>query len=130
MEWDDATGLREDLAWLTAELRDTGGDHVQLNRLAELTVKHLDACCPALEQAREELARAQRALDSSRDIGVALGVLMTNRGVDREAAFALLRRASQHSQVKLRDVAVDYLRTGSLPEIRRPQRVVPERAEL
>lgn len=129
MEPDDARGLTDELARLATELRDMGGNHLQLYRLAELTVKHLDACCPALEQAQAEVAQAQRALDSCRDIGVALGVLMTKRGVDREAALAVLRRASQHSHVKLRDVAVDYLRTGSLPEIGRPRRVVHKRAE-
>lgn len=109
----------EELTMLALELRDSGGSHVQLYRLAELTLKHLEACVPAQEHAAADLARAEQALGSCRDIGVAMGVLMATHGIDRDAAYDLLRRSSQHSQVKLRDLAADYLRTGQLPNTRR-----------
>lgn len=112
---DEANALADELTMLAHEVRDSGGNHIQLYRLAELTVKHLGACGPALERARVDVANAERALLGCRDIGVAIGVLMTRRGVDREAAYDLLRRTSQESQVKIRDLAVEYLRTGRLP---------------
>lgn len=57
----------------------------------------------------------QKALISNREIGTAMGVLMSRHNVTREQAFDLLRIASQNSNRKLRDVAVDVAETGALP---------------
>lgn len=66
-------------------------------------------------RAKEHADQLDRALQSNRDIGVAMGVLMTRRGMTREQAFAVLREASQRLNVKLRDVASEVADTGSLP---------------
>lgn len=47
----------------------------------------------------------QVALESRTTIGQASGILMDREGVDDEEAFAMLKAASQESNVKLRDVA-------------------------
>ena len=47
----------------------------------------------------------QDALESSRTIGVALGILMGQSTVSRADAFQILSKASQRSNVKLRDLA-------------------------
>jgi AmiR/NasT family two-component response regulator len=47
----------------------------------------------------------EEALQSRDVIGQAKGVLMAREGVGPEEAFAMLRRASQRLNVKLRDVA-------------------------
>jgi AmiR/NasT family two-component response regulator len=53
---------------------------------------------------------------STRDvIGQAKGILMATRKVDADAAFDLLRVASQALNVKLRTVAEEVARTGALP---------------
>ena len=57
----------------------------------------------------------QKALLSNREIGTAMGVLMTRHHVTRDQAFDLLRIASQNSNRKLRDVAVDVAESGELP---------------
>lgn len=57
----------------------------------------------------------QTALSSSRQIGTATGILMAQRRITSDEAFALLRRASQHLNRKLRDVAEEVERTGDLP---------------
>jgi AmiR/NasT family two-component response regulator len=54
----------------------------------------------------------ERAVDSSREIGAAIGILMSRQLVTREQAFALLRAASQRSHRKLRDLADDIIRIG------------------
>jgi GAF domain-containing protein len=57
----------------------------------------------------------QRAIDTRDVIGQAKGVLMRDRGIDADAAFALLRERSQHTNRKLRDVAqriVDAVEDG------------------
>jgi GAF domain-containing protein len=71
----------------------------------------------AVSAAREKQHAEQldEALQSNRDIGVAMGVLMARSGLTREQAFAVLREASQRLNVKLRDVAADVAETGQLP---------------
>lgn len=65
--------------------------------------------------AYEQADQLSAALESNRDIATALGILMISRRVDRATAFGLLRRSSQHSQRKLRDVADEIILTGVLP---------------
>jgi hypothetical protein len=55
------------------------------------------------------------ALQSNRDIGAALGVLMARLLVTREQAFDLMRITSQRTNRKLRDIAQDVLDSGTLP---------------
>lgn len=50
-------------------------------------------------------AQLQRALDSRDVIGQAKGILMERRGISAHEAFDVLRRSSQHLNIKLADVA-------------------------
>lgn len=65
--------------------------------------------------ARQKAANLMTALSTSRDIGVAMGVIMSQFKVDREQAFDLLRIASQHTHRKLADLAVEVAERGALP---------------
>ncbi len=65
---------------------------------------------------RERADQLDRALQSNREIGMAMGVLMARGCMAQDQAFDLLRRASQHLNVKLRDVAAEVVETGQLPE--------------
>lgn len=75
----------------------------------------------ALQHAMEHKRRVnlEIALDSSRVIGMAMGVLMANKLCTADQAFDALRRASQETNRKLRDVAFAVTETGALPGIRR-----------
>ncbi|MGY1831739.1 ANTAR domain-containing protein [Geodermatophilus sp. SYSU D01180] len=64
--------------------------------------------------ADEQLTHLRVALESNRRIGMAIGILMALRKVDEEAAFGLLRTASSHRNVKLRQVAEEVIRTGTV----------------
>ena len=68
--------------------------------------------------ARDKADNLLRALESNREIGVAMGILMHRHRLDREQAFAVLRVASQDSNRKLAEVASEVVDTGIL-EIRR-----------
>jgi hypothetical protein len=57
----------------------------------------------------EEVAQLRDALVSNRRIGMAMGILMRDRNVDEHEAFDALRRISQNSNRKLRDVAEDVI---------------------
>jgi len=71
----------------------------------------------ALLSAREHAANLEIALQSSREIGMALGILMAHHKVTGDGAFDLLRGASQNLHRKLREVAVEVMETGVLPEL-------------
>jgi ANTAR domain-containing protein/GAF domain-containing protein len=74
----------------------------------------------ALQHANEQRRREnlEVALESSRVIGMAMGIVMSSRLVTADQAFEALRRASQESNRKLRDVAAEVTETGLLPERR------------
>jgi len=74
----------------------------------------------ALHDAQDKTANLQAALQSSREIGAALGILMAHHKITQEDAFVLLRGASQQLHIKLRQVAADVVETGTLPEVPTP----------
>lgn len=61
-------------------------------------------------------AGLRRALDSRTLIGQAEGILMERFSLDEQQAFALLRRYSQDTQLRLRDVARRVVDDRTLPE--------------
>lgn len=73
----------------------------------------------AAADAREQAAHLQKALANSRQIGMAMGVLMATYKLTHAHAFDLLRVASQDSNRKLVDIATDVVDTGSLEVPRR-----------
>lgn len=75
----------------------------------------------ALNEAEDQAANLEAALESSRAIGVAIGVLMSARKVTQEQAFTLLRVASQNLHRKLRAVAAEVVETGTLPDLPAPK---------
>jgi ANTAR domain-containing protein/GAF domain-containing protein len=66
--------------------------------------------------AQEKADNLAIALKNSREIGVAMGVLMAQYRITREEAFNLLRIASQRMHRKLAEIAIEVADTGSLPE--------------
>jgi len=59
-------------------------------------------------------ASLQRALASSRRIGMAVGILMCQRQLTDAQAVALLMTHSQHRNVKARELAETVIFTGTL----------------
>jgi GAF domain-containing protein len=57
----------------------------------------------------------QVALENRDRIGQAKGVLANSLGITMDEAFELLRKTSQHMNVKLRDIADHVATTGQLP---------------
>jgi hypothetical protein len=77
--------------------------------LASLALQH------AVERRRSE--NLLTALESSRQIGMAMGILMSSRLITADEAFEQLRRASQHLHRRVRDVAEEVTHTGALPPV-------------
>ena len=64
--------------------------------------------------ANDRARNMEQALESNREIGVAIGVLMHQHRLSRNQAFDVLRAASQDSNRKLRDIAQEVVNTGTL----------------
>jgi GAF domain-containing protein len=65
---------------------------------------------------REQISGLEQAVVSNRSIGMAIGVLMANRRVGQDEAFDLLRRVSQRTNRKVREIADEVVHTGQLPD--------------
>ena len=61
------------------------------------------------ERYRRQAENLALALDSNRQIGVAIGLIMAQYKLDHHAAYAELVRLSQDSNLKLRDVAAKLI---------------------
>jgi hypothetical protein len=78
----------------------------------------------ALFTARAATGFAQ-AVETRHMIGVAQGVLMARYGLDLDSAFELLRRHSNSTNTKLRDVARQVADDGGLPRDAIPPQYLP-----
>lgn len=86
-------------------------DHIdpELAHTAELFAAH---AALALGRARRE-ENLSSALANRKVIGQAIGIVMERYQMDQERAFRYLVRVSQHSNIKLRDVAQELVDQGN-----------------
>ena len=87
---------------------------VSVSILASLASHALAAANSHEDHARRALT-FQAALSSREIIGEALGILMEREKISADQAFDILRRASQHLNIKLREVAQNLVETGEDP---------------
>ncbi|MEV6716254.1 GAF and ANTAR domain-containing protein [Lentzea sp. NPDC051208] len=66
----------------------------------------------------QKMAQMSRAVGTRDLIGQAKGILMERHKINGNQAFAVLTRASQHTNTKLVEVAEYLVRSGELPKIR------------
>jgi hypothetical protein len=102
------------------------------DRARGLVLAGLAGVAVAVAQAREEDVRQaenlRQALVTRELIGQAQGILMERERITAEQAFDILRGASQHLNVKLREVAQDLVDTGEKPDVgpsRAPEQATP-----
>ena len=79
--------------------------------VAHILARHASV---ALASARHEVTMAQ-AIDARKLVGQAMGILMERFDIDADRAFAVLKRYSQDTNTKLRDVAQQLIDTRKLP---------------
>lgn len=84
---------------------------ITLVRMAASRAADAIASVVALVGARELAAQMEAAMASRAVIEQAKGVIMGRQGVDETTAFELLRQRSQHTNVKVRTVAAELVRT-------------------
>ncbi|MGA9872219.1 MAG: GAF and ANTAR domain-containing protein [Rhodococcus sp. (in: high G+C Gram-positive bacteria)] len=79
-----------------------------------------DHAAVALRAARieERIRELATAVDTNREIGVAIGIVMSRYNLTKDAAFDMLVVASSHTNRKLRDIARETVGTGDVPSWR------------
>jgi hypothetical protein len=83
--------------------------------VAEAIAHHASLALKAVLE-RDNLTRAMAARHR---VGLAQGILMVRRQLTADQAFALLKRESQNTHVKLRTIAQTVIQSGDLPVARR-----------
>ena len=76
-----------------------------------------------IEVERTRADNLEVALQSNRQIGIAIGIVMSQRQVGLDEAFDILVAVSQSANLKLRVVAEHVIYTGSLDTVPGPPRV-------
>ncbi|WP_433158392.1 GAF and ANTAR domain-containing protein [Kribbella sp. CA-247076] len=79
--------------------------------VARILARHASV---AVANARHDESMAQ-AVDARKLVGQAMGILMERYGIDGDRAFEVLKRYSQDTNTKLRDVAQQLIETRKLP---------------
>jgi transcriptional regulator with GAF, ATPase, and Fis domain len=98
----------------TLNMYDSRPDHFSTS---DVEVAHILARHAAIALSRAlDADHFARAIDSRKLIGQAQGILMERYALDQDGAFEVLRRYSQDSNVKLRDVAQMVVDTRRLPD--------------
>lgn len=87
----------------------------EIRRFAEVYAEHA-AIALARVSDHERAQNLETALQSNREIGMAIGILMVRYALTDQAAFDLLRVTSQHQHRKLRDIAAETVYSGELPQ--------------
>lgn len=78
---------------------------------------HDDDTCPfagQLAEARKKIENLEFALQTNRQIGIAVGILMASHKLTSDDAFALMVVTSQRTHRKIRDIAARIAETGTL----------------
>lgn len=114
----DAAASRADDAATRADRVDSRADAADvrmtaIEAAAGVDRQMIDDLQAAGVLSRRHAAQMEEALRSSRTIGIALGIVMTSRGVGPDQAFTLLQEASSRSNRKIRDLAAEIVTDGS-----------------
>lgn len=90
--------------------------------LVELASVYADHAAIALGMAAEhaQVVNLTTALESNRNIGTAMGIVMVQYGVEQAVAFDLLRIASQRANRKLRTLADEIVAGGDASMLQEP----------
>jgi GAF domain-containing protein len=105
------TGSQRTVGVLGLYSRDPDAFSADDEAIAHILARHASV---AVATARQEVSMAQ-AVDARKLVGQAMGILMERFDIDGDRAFAILKRYSQDTNTKLRDVAQQLVDTRKLP---------------
>jgi AmiR/NasT family two-component response regulator len=102
--------------WESLRLRlESARDHYEASRQRFVARQEAGASVARLRVRDTVMDRLQARLETLPTIEQAKGIIMARSGVGSEEAFDILRRASQRTNVKLRDLAADIVTRAERP---------------
>jgi ANTAR domain len=75
---------------------------------------HSERLIDQADSARKRAANRDAALSGNREIGIAIGILMSGHKISKEDAIDVLRGVGRQTHRKLRDVALDIAEAGTI----------------
>ena len=99
------------LAQVAARLRDEVGEDPDL----AVVLGELERAADETIGLLRKIDNLSIALESNREIAVAVGILMAKELLTVDQGFDRLRRVSQRRHQKVREIAAEVVRTGELP---------------
>jgi len=109
----DLDDTDETIASLNLYSREPDAFDANAEAISSIFATHA-AVAASSARAKEQADNLRQSQQSNREIGMAMGVLMSRHGLTQTQSFDLLRMASQHTHRKLRDIAADVVETGML----------------
>lgn len=109
--FEDGSGVLAALNMYSTEISAFG----ERSRAVGLLLSTHGALALAAATANDKADSLLAALQNSREIGIAIGVLMTRHKITRERAFDLLRIESQRTHRRVASIALEVADTGELP---------------
>jgi hypothetical protein len=100
---------------VTKPPREGAPEHTVAELLLHCLAQSVDRIV-TVDKVRQTEANLERAVESHRLVGQAMGILIERHRITSEEAFEVLRRASQDHNVKLREVARRVIETGAEPD--------------
>ncbi len=82
----------------------------RINSILELTISRFKA----FNQLRDELDRTRQQLEERKLVDRAKGILMKQRNMNEEEAYALMRKAAMNENIKLAEVAQSIITAAKL----------------
>jgi GAF domain-containing protein len=93
----------------------SGAFDAQCIENARILVDHANVALSCV-RSRTKAAHLQIALRTSREIGMAVGIIMDRLRLTETDAFGVLEQASQLSHIRLRELAAHVVESGELPQ--------------
>ncbi|MCW2528011.1 MAG: hypothetical protein JWM76_2871 [Pseudonocardiales bacterium] len=90
------------------------GAFTEASEVTGMLLANLGALTVAGTTARDRATHLAKALDSNREIGMAMGILIAQFKLTRDQAFDVLRITSQDTNRKIVELAAEVVNTGKL----------------
>lgn len=100
---------RATLAALAATVMDSLELRLSAMKVIRMEVEKRESLIAAADQLRDIAGKLEQGLESNREIGKALGLIMAHYKLDDQSAFEMLKGHSQNLNTKLRQIASDMV---------------------
>jgi hypothetical protein len=100
-------------SWNSHHATSTDVDQATMVARHAVTTIYLERLNGEAHHDRNTIDQLRSAVLTNRDIGIAMGILMSARNLSQDEAFSTLHIASQEAERKMSDIAMDIIEHGT-----------------